>query len=120
MFKLENVFVDDKKLPSVLLALAGLVMAPGPIAVPVINAKKGKNGPEAISNGALVSLFQKWLKTEKLSKVVASDVKSFVRSIGKAETAYTYTIRKAIEYGLLKKTGKGTKSAYLVNKVVLT
>lgn len=119
MFKIENLFVEDKKLAEVLRSLAGLAVAPGPVPVPVINAKKGRNGLEAVTNGQLVALFQKWLAAEKLTKITAKDARGFVRSVGKAEAAYTYAIKKAIEYGLLKKTGKGTKSAYTVQQVTL-
>lgn len=43
MFELKGVIVEDKKLAAVLRALDGLVMAPGPVPIP-IRAAKAQNG----------------------------------------------------------------------------
>jgi hypothetical protein len=114
VFKIDNLFVDDKKLHLVLRALTGLAIAPGPVPVPVVNAKKGRNGLEAVTNGELVTLLVAWIKKQKLTTVTASDIKNFCGSIGKAPSAYAYALKKAVEYKVLRKTGKGTKSKYVL------
>lgn len=113
MFKLENLYVEDKHLARMLQSLAGVAL-PGFTPVPVVNATKKNGKLHAVTNGELVSMFQKYVKDKKLASVTAKIVKEFMAEVGSSRHSYGYVLKKAIAAGFLKKVGKGTKSHYNV------
>ena len=113
LWRLE-VFVEGTQLEYVLWTLAGHaveVRTPQP----VVNAAK-KNGKvhAKVANGDKIELFREWIKERKLTEVNSTLAREFCKSVGTAETSYTYMLGKARDVGLLKKTGKGTKSVWKV------
>lgn len=104
MFKIE-VFVDDKRLPELLRAMAGLVRGL-PSVVPVVNAEEDHpSGLKAMTNGALLNMF-----TEHLARLNdpfgPEEVRSFLKSVGKSQNSYSYLLGRAMAARLVRKTGK--------------
>ena len=114
MFRIEA-FCDDKNLPRVLHALAGLVHGQ-PAIQPVANAKVKNGVIRAKSSGDIVEMFAEHLKTNKISIVIPADIRAFAVKHGYAEKSYSFFLSKLIQAKLLKrKPGmKSHKSAYAV------
>jgi hypothetical protein len=104
-------FCDNKKLGDVFEALAGKVIGQ-PEAVAVVGAEVKNGKVAAASNGELVSLFMQWAGKHKLTSVNASDARKFLSSIGKAESASNYLLKRCQEYAVLRKVGAGMKTSY--------
>lgn len=106
-------FCDERNVGKIMRMLAGLALE-SPKVVPVVNAeaKGGKVG--AATNGELISLFTAYLKKHKLTTIKVSGVRDFLHTIGKAPTSAAYLLKKAQEYGLLRKAGKGKDTGYSV------
>lgn len=111
MFRIE-IFVDDKKLAYVLLALTGHVVslsAPQPVA----NAKRGPNGVQPVTRGDALELFATFAKGKK--EVTPADMREFCRKHGFSANSYSNMLRRVMDAGLLKrmkKTGKAKGGAY--------
>ena len=115
MFRIENLFCDDKKLPQLLRAISGLALA-GFSAVPVINAEKKGKKLTAMTNGTIVEMFTDYLHKRKITEVDSKIGREFCVSIGKDPEAYNYLFTRAKAEGLLRKSGKGTSSRWRVMK----
>lgn len=111
MFRIEAFYVDDKNLPRFLQAVVGLVIdmqAP----VPVVNAAKHGGKVLPATNGELVTMFMQHIAGQASTN--AAQAKDFMQSIGKARSSYNYLLTRAVKYGVLKKTGKGSGMKYVV------
>jgi len=106
-------FCDDKNVGKVLRLLAGMVYDV-PKVTPVVNAKAKGSTLEPATNGRLLSLFSAWLKKSKLTEVTHADLKLFVVSVGRVESAYTKLRADAQAAGVLKKHGAGKTARYVV------
>jgi len=115
MFKIENLFCDDKKLSQLLRAISGLVLE-GFSVIPVVNVEKKKGKPSAVTNGSAVEMFRDYLHRHKIVEVNSTIGREFCTSIGKDAEAYNYLFSRAKEQGLLRKSGKGTSSKWRVMK----
>jgi hypothetical protein len=102
----------DKKAGDCLRALAGLAIEVK--AIPIANAQVRNGKVEATNNGELVSMFAKYLKMKKIEKVDANIARNFCQSNGQQPERYSYLLRKAQEYGVVKKIGTGKASTYKV------
>lgn len=108
--------VDDRKLASVLRALAGLVLQ-DPKVQPVINAQADRKGKvSAPTSGRLIEMFEQQLRRDKLTEVTIAYAKEFLRAQGKAETSYNYLMTLATEHNLVRRVGKGLKRRFLVKE----
>jgi hypothetical protein len=110
MFRIEA-FCDDKNLPRVLHALAGLVHGQ-PAIQPVANAQV-TNG-ELHSSGDLTEQFGKYAKVLKLKKFVAGDLTEFTKMIGLAPSSRQYVIKQLLTAKAIRKHGAGSKMTYTV------
>jgi hypothetical protein len=107
MFKIDC-FCDDRNLARVHHALAGIVLDLK--AVPVVNAKAGRNGKvTAETNGGTLSLLAEWLKKEQATNVRASDIKAFATSHGKSEKSYSSILKTGTNAGLLKRLARAPR-----------
>lgn len=107
-----EVFCLDKKAGDILRAISGMAIKAE--AVPVANGQVRNGKVEATNNGELVNMFAKFLAKRKVKKTNAGMTREFLQSIGQPVERYSYLLRKAGEYGVLKKVGKGKQSAYNV------
>jgi hypothetical protein len=117
MFRIElECFVDDKNLPKLHWALNGLVYDLKLNSQPVANAvgKRGKLTDATGGNGDIVGVLKAYLKKNKMKSINAAEAKAFQRHIGRSEQGYSALLSKAQDAGLLKRSGKGTKTGYTV------
>jgi hypothetical protein len=113
MFRIE-LFVDDKNLADALRRLAGI--GRDVRAIPVVNAEPaGRAGVAATSSGDIVELFRGWLTRHKKAEISADDARTFLREIGRSPNSRNYLLKQAVNAGLLRRTGKGNASRYVVN-----
>jgi hypothetical protein len=115
MFRIENLFCDDKKLPQLLHAISGLVLE-GFSVVPVVNVERKGKKLEAISNGTAVEMFANYLHKRKITEVNSTIGREFCTSIGKDPETYNGLFTRAKAEGLLRKVGKGTSSKWRVRQ----
>lgn len=110
MFRIEC-FVDDRRLPELLRALAGLVRGV-PSVVPVVNVEEDHpSGLKAKTNGALLGVFAEYVG--KLSGPFGpTEVRDFLKSVGKSPTSSSYLMQKAVAARLVKRTGKSSQVRY--------
>jgi hypothetical protein len=110
MFKVEF-FVDDKRLPDALRALAGLARGL-PSVVPVVNVEEGHpSGLKPKTNGALLDAFA--LHIAKFDQPFGpEDVREFLKSVGKAPGSASYLVQKARVARLIKVIGKSSSVKY--------
>ena len=112
MFRVEF-FVDDKRLGPALLALVGLAHGQ-PGVTPVVNAVKKGNGLASKSDGGSVERFAEVIKPLKGKTITASDVRPMMKSLGMAPSSRGYLMKLSQKAGVLKKSGTGSASKYLV------
>jgi hypothetical protein len=115
MFRIEF-FCDDKKLPLVLHAIAGLALGDPKIA-PVINAERAPKGGgvKQITNGKLLDLFAVYLTKTKATEITPQDAQAFLKNAGRSPQSASYMLRNAVEHHMLKRgSGKGAQANYLV------
>jgi hypothetical protein len=105
-------FVDDKKLAQTLINVSGV--ARDLKAVPAVNVAKKNGKLTAMSSGKLIDMFAVVLQKEKAESINAEYARNFVLSAGRSTSSYSPLLKRAVEMGLLKKTGKSTKSAYQI------
>jgi hypothetical protein len=110
MFKVEF-FVEDKKLPDSLRALTGLIRGL-PSVVPVVNVDESHHsGLKPKTNGALLDAFA--LHIARFDHPFGpSDVREFLKSIGKAPGSASYLVQKARAARLIKVIGKSSSVKY--------
>jgi len=106
-------FCDDKRVGAVLRALAGLVHEK-PTVEPVVNVNVKGGKLEPATNGRLLSMFVDWLRKKKIKKLTHTDLKTFVTSVGRVESAYVGLRKDAQALGVIKKTGSGKNAYYMV------
>jgi hypothetical protein len=113
MFRVEF-FVDDKRLGAALLALVGIAHGQ-PGVVPVVNAAKKGNGIDAVvKSGSSVERFATALKPMKGKTIVAGDIRPIMKTLGMQPSSRGYLTKQAVKAHLLKKSGSGSSSKYLV------
>jgi hypothetical protein len=114
MFRIEA-FCDDKMLPRVLHAMAGLILGQ-PKIQPVSNAHAKNGQVKANSNGDLLALFETHVKRHHLTTVTAKQMKAFAVEHGYSEKSYSHILSKMREAKhLRKKQGtKGQATVYIV------
>lgn len=116
MFRIE-LFCDDKKLPAVLHALAGLALG-DPKIMPVINAErapKSGGGVKQITNGKLIELFAVYLTKTRAVEITTKDAQAFLKNAGRSPGSASYLLRNAVDAHLIKRgTGKGSAANYMV------
>lgn len=115
MFRV-SFFVDDKKLANALRGLAGIAMAPGPVAEPVINAEAKGGKIVAVTNGSKLELLADYLTKHKIGTFTPKEaMESIVPGIGMAKSSTSYMLKRAVEARVVKRSGKGNKAIYTVN-----
>jgi hypothetical protein len=115
MFRV-SFFCDDKKLANALRGLAGIAMAPGPIAEPVINAEAKGGKIVAVTNGSKLELLADYLSKHKIVTFTPKEaMDSIVPGIGMAKSSTSYLLKRATEARIVKRNGKGNKATYTVN-----
>jgi len=112
MFKVDF-YVDDKKLGAALLALVGIAHGQ-PGVVPVVNAKLNGHGVVAASDGSSLERFAAALKPMKGKTIVAGDIRPILKTLGMQPSSRGYLTNQAVKAHLLKKSGSGSSSKYLV------
>lgn len=113
MFRIEC-FCDDKKLAEVHVALVGLIVG-NVVATPVVNVVKTPKGVKAKGNGRLVDIVMDYIKENKIKEFGPSDIKPFVKSLGRAKSSYSNVIRDAMKAGWLRRVRHGPgKFSYVV------
>ena len=118
MFKIEDVYCDDKKVGDVLRALAGLVMAhPPPRAVPLINAENVGGKIEA-RNGSMLGVFLTFLSKHKGDRITPKETAAWLKSQGRSPSSASYLVRQARDAGALRATGKGAAVVYMIVKAL--
>lgn len=106
-------FCDDKQVVGLHYLLQGRVYDLK--LIPVVNATKQNGKLVATTDGNLISMFSEYLKKHKIAGEVSADtMREFLTSVGKSESSRGYLVVKAVEVGVLKKTGKGRATRYLV------
>lgn len=121
MFRIANVYVQDKDLASVLHALAGKVIKMD-VPQPVANATVSRSGEiVAESSGSLRDMFVQHLSTSREQEIKMRDVKAWLESKGKPVLSANYLIGAAQQMGVLKriktaKMGTGHPSSYQIVK----
>jgi hypothetical protein len=108
MFKVEY-FVEDKKLPDSLRALAGLVRGL-PSVVPVVNVEEDHPSGLKPKNGHLLESFAQHIA--KLDSFGPTEVKDFLKSVGKAPGSASYLIKKAKAAKMVRSTGNSNSIRY--------
>jgi hypothetical protein len=112
MFKIENVYCDDKKLGDVLRALAGLTRGQ-PVAVPVANIdEEGAGAPKAKTNGKLAHMLAEHMTKNKLESIKPKEVGAWLAKIGMSKQSASYVARMAQDQGVIRKTGKSSQTVY--------
>lgn len=109
MFKID-LFVDDKNLAEALRRLSGI--GRDVRAVPVVNAEPAGAGVKAETSGELVPMFLKWIAKHKKTEVVSADARQFLEDVGRSGSSKSYVLRQAVEAGMLKRRGSGSKMRY--------
>lgn len=113
MFRIE-LFVDDKKLPGLLIAITGMTLG-APTVQPVVNAAVKNGKVRATSSGSRVEMMMDYFKTQKLSEVGPSDIRDWCRQLGLSDKSYSNFLNKALGAKMLKRrTGIGNKYRYTV------
>ena len=114
MFRIEC-FCDDKKLSYVLWALAGHIHG-SPSITPVVNTKKSGGKIKQATNGKLLDLFAEHIKDKTAETINARFVKDFLEKNGNTPTSHGYVLKQALAAKMIRKTGKGTLSKYVILK----
>lgn len=115
MFRFTNIFVDDKKLPDFLHAMAGKIVSMDP-PQPVVNASVGTDGKLNADTygGTMSDMFIAHCRKNKIPSVTPSDVRAFLESVGRSPASCQHVLKQAVERGALRKKGKGLKARYEV------
>jgi hypothetical protein len=103
----------DKNFGKICRLLSGLIFDM-PKVTPVVNASAKDGTLAPATNGKLLNMFEKWLKKSKLDEVTHADLKLFVTTAGRVESAYALLRKDAQVAGILKKIGSGRQCRYIV------
>lgn len=115
MFRIEA-FVEDKKLAEALRVLAGLVRGQ-PSVAPVVNAASTKNGVKAETDGSIIMMFERYLRSRPAGTRLEPDqLRKWLTAHGKQPSSMHYLAGLAIKHGLLKRYGKSSKTYYVSTK----
>lgn len=116
MFKIEDVYVEDKRLGDFFKAIAGLVRGQ-PRPVHIINVEQTKGGKlkaKANGSGNLVDLFTDHLVKSKVKQFRPKEVKDWLAKQGMSKLSYSYVLNNLRKSGLLKRSGKSSAVVYTV------
>src|SRR5262245_55080120 len=103
MFRIEC-FCEDKKLPTVLLALQGLILD-RPEVTPVVNANVANGKIIQETGGTQPEMVLAYFKRNKVKQFSAADIKAVLRSIGAKENNSNHCAKVLYRRGLIRKTG---------------
>ncbi len=109
MFRIPSFLVEDKNLPKVLTALAGLALnleAPQPVTNAVV--KNGKVVAETEGGSIREQLESKISSLPKDTVLTSANFKQLIVSLGGAETSYNHFIAYLKEAKLIKMRSRGT------------
>lgn len=117
MFKLEDVYVEDKKVGEALRALIGIVIGV-PKAIPVINAEVQQGKITQKTNGKLVTMFAHHLHSSKIDTMRPADVREWLKQQGMSVTSASYLVKIAERSGIIRRSGKSSQTTYHVVKLL--
>lgn len=100
-------FIEDKNVGLVMQRIAGLIKEP--TWQPVVNAKEEAGKVTQVTNGDMVSMFQKYIGDKKYTAVNIAVARAFLSTIGQVPGRANYLIQKAQSRGLLKKRAGSAK-----------
>lgn len=114
MFRIDNLFVEDKRLGDFLKLIAGLVKGvPTPVPADNIEYRDGKFS--AKSNGAnLVQVFAEHLIKSKIKTFTPRNVQDWLAKHGYSRQSSSYICQGLMKAGFIKRTGKGSQTVYTV------
>lgn len=116
MFKIEDLYVEDRKLGDLLKAIAGIARGM-PRPVPVANIEETGRGLKAKSNGGnLVDVFTDHLIKQKISEFGPRDVQTWLVNNGYSKLSAYYITRNLRKSGVVKLSGKSSAARYQVIK----
>lgn len=105
--------VPEDKLVQAMRALESL--GASDIQASTIGNGQDTTGATKPSGGVhIIESMKKHLKAHNVSKFNASFAREFVRQHGRPATYYPLLLNKMIEEGVIKKTGRGTGTIYVV------
>lgn len=114
MFKIEDLYVEDRRLGDLLKAIAGIARGmPRPVPVANIDPATMK----AKLNGAnLIALFGAHITKEKITEFGPKDVQDWLAKHGKSRQSSNYVCQGLKKAGMVKRSGKSANSRYTVVK----
>ena len=116
MFKVEDVYVDDRKLGDLLKAIAGIAIG-HPRPVPVINAEPHKGVVKAKGNGSnMVEVFTEYLAADKIETFRPADVRAWLAKNGRSKLSANYIMKGLLKSHMVKRTGKSSATTYHVQR----
>lgn len=102
MFRIAEVYVDDKKLSAFLKAVAGLVHNMD-FPQPVVNAEPAANGKiRQATEGKIEDLFMTHLRQRRLAEFDNDIVREFLTGIGKSPMSANYVTKSLKKRGFLR------------------
>lgn len=111
MFKIEDVYVEDKQLAQFLRAVAGIVRGV-PRPVPVMNVTADLT---SLTNGAnMVAVFADYVIKSKIQTFTPKDVQAWLVKNGRSKLSSNYILKNLVKTGMVKRSGKSAKSTYTV------
>jgi hypothetical protein len=117
VFKLEDVYVEDKKVGDALRALLGIVIGV-PKAIPIINAELQHGQVKQQTNGKLVTMFLHHLHQNKIDSLRPADIREWLKKQGMSPSSSAYVVKLAIRAGAIRRTGMSSQTAYHVVKLL--
>lgn len=105
--------VEDKNLADTLRSVAGKAIGmepPQPVANAVI--RSGRIAPA--TGGTMLEMFAAHLRKTKATVIIAKDCQQWMEPLGRAPSAYSAVLKSAVDEGLLRKQGGGSKTVYYV------
>jgi hypothetical protein len=116
MFKIEDVYVEDKNLALLLKAMAGIVRGQ-PRPVPMLNLEAQPNGTlKASADGTLMQVFAAHIAKAKLKEFGPKDVQDWLAKHGRSKLSANYVTKGLVKAGVLKRTGNTLNSRYVVQR----
>lgn len=115
MFKIEDLYVEDRRLGDLFKAIAGIARGhPRPVPVANVEEDTRHTGLKAKTNSSnLVQHYADNLHKNKIETLKPVDVKEWLVREGYSALSYSYILKGLLKDKVLKRTGKAT---YTVQK----
>lgn len=113
MFKIEDLYVDDKRLGDLLKAVAGIAKGT-PRAVPMMNIDDRLAANSG--GGNLSQVFADHLVKNKIEAFSPQDVKMWLAKNGRSKLSASYITKGLIKVGMIKRTGQSSATRYTVQR----